>query len=448
MTTHEAIRQPRFTGPAGWAAILPPGPSRPALGGDQGCDIAIIGAGYAGLSAARRLLQIDPKLAVAVLEAGHLAEGGTGRNSGFMIDLPHELTATDYAAGGESRDRVLTRLNRFAIDFAAAAVADYHIPAGWFRHTGKINGAASDVGLAANRAYAGHLAALGEAHEMLDAKAMRALTGTDYYQGGLYTPGAAMLQPAGYALGLAAGLERAGLRIFERSGVTRIETTATGWKLTTAGGSMTAARVILATNGHLESFGFARGRLMHVMLNACMSAEMSPAQIRALGGAEEWGLTPADPMGATVRRIGPAQGGNRIVIRQGAYYRPGMETSQADLARLVRAMRAKFDARFPMLKDLPFEHAWSGHLCLTKNAVTMMRRLEPGLFSACVQNGLGTARGTLTGIGAAELAMGLRSEITDYFGAEPEPAKLPPHPFDTIGANAYLRFKEWQARRE
>lgn len=448
MTTHHAIRQPRFTGPAGWAAILPAQPPRPALSGATGCDIAIVGAGYAGLSAARRLLQIDPKLSVVVLEAGRLAEGGTGRNSGFMIDLPHELTASDYAAGGESRDRALTRLNRFAIDFAAQAVADFAIPEGFLQRSGKINGAASEVGMAANRAYAEHLQALGEAHEMLDAKAMRQVTGSDYYQGGLFTPGTAMLQPAGYALGLAAGLERAGLRIHEHSGVTRLESTAEGWTLTTATGSLRAARVILANNGHLESFGFARGRLMHVMLNACMTAELSPDQVRALGGQEAWGITPADPMGTTVRRIGPAQGGHRIVIRQGGYYRPDMETSQADLARLVRAMRRKFVDRFPMLTAVPFEHAWSGHLCLTKNAVTMMRELEPGLYAACVQNGLGTARGTLSGIGAAELACGLTSDITRYFGAEPEPTRLPPHPIDTIGANVYLRVNEWQARRE
>lgn len=77
-----------------------------------------------------------------------------------------------------------------------------------------------------------------------------------------------------------------------------------------------------------------------------------------------------------------------------------------------------------------------------------MRELEPGMFSACVCNGLGTARGTLMGIAAAELACGQTSDVTDFFLAEEEPAKLPPHPIDTIGANVYMRWKEWQARLE
>lgn len=448
MALRRVARLPVHTGPAGWAEILPPAPPRPALSGDLGCDVAIIGAGFAGLSAARRLTQIAPGARVVVLDAGRVAEGGAGRNSGFMIDLPHELTSSDYAGAGEAHDRTLTRLNRHAIDYAGAAVAEYGIDPGYFQRAGKINAAASAVGQAANESYARHLAALGEPHEMLDAQAMRQVTGSGYYGGGLFTPGTAMIQPAGYVRGLAAGLERQGVTIFENTPVQRFESTGAGWRLDTGAGRVTAARVILANNGHLESFGFKAGRLMHILLNACMTEEIPPDALRALGGEPCWGATPSDPMGTTVRRISTAQGGNRIVIRQGGYYRPDMQTSAADLARVTRRMREKFDARFPMLAGLRFEYAWSGHLCLSKNAVSVMRELEPGLFAACVQNGLGTARGTLTGIGAAELACGQTGPITDFFLAEAEPSRLPPHPFDTIGANLYLRYKEWQARAE
>lgn len=448
MALRRVARLPVHTGPAGWAEILPPAPPRPALSGDLGCDLAIVGAGFAGLSAARRLTQIAPGARVVVLDAGRVAEGGAGRNSGFMIDLPHELTSSDYAGAGEAHDRTLTRLNRHAIDYAGEAVEDYGIDPGYFQRAGKINAAASDVGQAANESYARHLAALGEPHEMLDAQAMRQVTGSSYYGDGLFTPGTAMIQPAGYVRGLAAGLERQGVTIFENTPVQRFESTGAGWRLDTGAGRVTAARVILANNGHLESFGFKAGRLMHILLNACMTEEIPPDALRALGGEPCWGATPSDPMGTTVRRISTAQGGNRIVIRQGGYYRPDMQTSAADLARVTRRMREKFDARFPMLAGLRFEYAWSGHLCLSKNAVSVMRELEPGLFAACVQNGLGTARGTLTGIGAAELACGQTSAITDFFLAEAEPSRLPPHPFDTIGANLYLRYKEWQARAE
>lgn len=448
MGAYQAIRGPVFNGPAGWREILPSVASRASLEGAQGCDVAIIGAGFAGLAAARRLRQIDPALDVAIVEAVRVSEGGTGRNSGFMIDLPHELTSSDYAGSGESHDRSLTRLNRHAIEFAAEVVAEYGIPEGYFQRSGKINAAASPAGLAANTSYAKHLHELGEAHEMLDAKAMKEITGSGYYKGGLYTPGTAMIQPAGYVQGFAAGLECGGVRIFENSPVTKIESNAQGWRLETAQGSIQAQKLILANNGHLESFGFKRGRLMHIMLNACMTEELSPEALKALGGHECWGATPADPMGTTVRRIGPAQGSNRIVIRQGGYYRPDMQTSAHDLSRLVGHMRKKFEDRFPMLKGVPFAHSWSGHLCLSKNGVSVLRELEPGLFAACVDNGLGTTRSTLTGIGAAEMLSGRSSPITEFFIAEVEPSRLPPHPFDTIGANLYMRWKEWQSRLE
>lgn len=448
MGRHDAIRTPAFNGPAGWSVILPPIPPRARLEGQARCDIAIVGGGFAGLSAARRLHQIDPGLRVVILEAARISEGGTGRNSGFMIDLPHELTSGDYAGAGDSHDQQLTRLNRQAIAFAAGIVEEFAIPEGYFQRAGKINGAASDAGVAANESYARHLRDLGEAHERLDARAMREITGSAYYRDGLYTPGTVMIQPAGYVQGLAAGIERGGVTIHENSAALRIEGTGQGWTVATAGGTLSAERLILANNGHLESFGFKRGQLMHIMLNACMTEELDPTALHALGGRECWGITPADPMGTTVRRIGPAQGGNRIVIRQGGYYRPGMQTSKADLDRLVGQMRRKFDARFPMLKAVRFQYSWSGHLCLARNNVSVMRELEPGLYAACVDNGLGTTRSTLTGIGAAELACGRESEVTRFFAAEAEPARLPPHPFDTIGANAYLRWKEWQTRLE
>lgn len=448
MSLRKVARLPVHTGPAGWNSILPPAAPYPVHQGDVTCDIAIVGAGFAGLSAARHLLMTDPSLSVCVLDAGRVAESSAGRNSGFMIDLPHELTSSDYAGAGEAHDRTLTRLNRQAIDFAEAVTSEYGLPAGYFQRWGKINGAASRVGEQANRTYAEHLSALNEPHEIYDAQTMREVTGTSYYSSGLYTPGTALIQPAGYIRGLAAGLASRGIKVFESSPVTAYDSKGAGWVLTTPKGRVTAARVILANNGHLESFGFKRGQLMHIMLNACMTEEIPAELLRGLGGQEVWGLTPSDPMGSTVRRISTAQGGNRIVIRQGGYYRPNMETSLGDLNRVAAKMRAKFDARFPSLRGVKFETAWSGHLCLTKNAVSVMRELEPGLFSACVQNGLGTTRGTLTGIGAADLALGRTSDITRFFLAEAEPSRLPPHPFDRIGANAYLRWKEWQARAE
>jgi len=151
-------------------------------------------------------------------------------------------------------------------------------------------------------------------------------------------------------------------------------------------------------------------------------------------------------MGTTVRRIDTGQGGNRIVTRTCATLRPNTVPSRRELARAERVMRRKFDQRFPQLAGMRMEYAWAGHLCLSLNGVAVMRQLEDGVFSGCVQNGLGTARGTLTGIGAAELACGGTSAISRHFADEDQPRRLPPQPFRQIGANAVLRWREWRAR--
>ncbi|MBL4928110.1 NAD(P)/FAD-dependent oxidoreductase [Fuscibacter oryzae] len=446
MTRYEARRTPVHKGPAAWSAILPGQPAPLSLPGDQRVDVAIIGGGFAGLAAARRLRELDPTLKIAVLEATRLAEGASGRNSGFMIDLPHELTSDDYAGHGD--DGGMIALNRQAIAFARGAVADYGIRADYFDPVGKVNGAASDTADTLNRSYADHLTSLGEPNERLDAKGMFDLTGSRHYVSGLYTPGTVMLQPAGFVRGFGEGLRASGVGVWENTPVTAFARSGSGWTVTTPHGHVSAGKIILANNGHLESFGFAQNRLMHVFLYASMTVDLSAQTVKALGGQPRWGVTPADPMGTTMRRIDTALGGNRIITRTCASFLPEMEASDAALTRTAAVHRQKFADRFPALKGVKQEYTWAGHLCLTRNGVSIARELEAGLFAATVCNGLGTARSTLTGIAAAELAMGLETDATRHFAKDAQPTKLPPKPFSTLGANVFLRYKEWRAGRE
>jgi len=445
-TTFRAHRLPVHRGPAAWSAILPPRTPAPPLEGTHTADFTVIGAGFGGLSAARRLRQLVPEARTALLDASTIATGAAGRNSGFMIDLPHELTSEDYAGSGD--DRTVIALNRAAQAFAAGAVDDYAIPPAYFDRAGKINGAASAAAHAHNLSYAAHLESLGEGSEMLDAQAMAEITGSRHYLSGLYTPGTVMLQPAGYVQSFADGLRRDGVALFENSPVIAFSREGSGWTVRTANGTIRTEKVILTVNGHLESFGVERGRLMQLFLFATMTPELDAEALHKLGGQHRWGITPSDPMGTTLRRIDTAQGGNRIITRTCAVLRSGMETRATDLARAARTMQAKFDSRFPQLAGMKMEHTWAGHLCLTMNGVSHMREIADGVFSGCVQNGLGTARGTLTGMGGAELACGVTSAITDHFTAEPLAKTLPPRPFRDLGANTVLRWKEWRARSD
>ena len=439
----KARRLPRQPGPAGWNRLLPPPPPALVLEGDATADVAIVGAGFAGLSAARRLIQLDPAIKVAILEAGRVADGPAGRNSGFMVDLPHNLASDHYSSDVAEADSLQTRLNRIAIRFAGEASEEYAMSPDAFDPCGKINAAATPEGDRRNRDYGAYLAAQGEDHRLMDAREMADLTGTDYFTSGLFTPGAAILQPAAYIRGLANGLSGA-VAVYENSPVTEIAREGTGWRLTTPKGSVSAGKVILANNGHAESFGLFERRLLHIFTYASMT---EPLPEGALGGARKWGATPADPMGTTVRRIVAADGG-RIVVRTRFTYNPSMEVGDAGLRSAGNLHDRKFAERFPMLNGVGMEFRWAGHLCLSWNDVPVSGEVEPGLFSAVCQNGLGTTKGTLSGICAAELALGADSEVSRAMARMDPPRRLPPAPLTWLGASALLKWREWRARKE
>ncbi len=446
MTEFTAKRLPRQTGPAGWNAILPPQDPMPRLEQDTTADVTIVGGGFAGLSAARRLHQIDPSLKIVLLEAGRFAEGSAGRNSGFMIDLPHDLASDNYAGDGLESDRATIALNRQAIGFAAQVAQDCDLSDEMFDPCGKFNAAATRAGDRHNREFAAHLERLGEPHTLYDRSQMQEITGSPHYSSGLYAPGTVMIQPAGYIRALSS-LLAARIDLFENSPVTGFQKQGSGWVVKTPDAQVVTGRIILANNGHLESFGFYDRRLMHICLYASMTNPMTPDQIKTLGGQPRWSVTPADPLGTSVRRVSGSYG-DRILIRSCSSFHPTPETSPMRLRNAGWVHDRKFRERFPHLPDLRIEHRWAGMLCLSRNGSAAFGELEPGVFSACCQNGLGIARGTLQGIGVAELVARGGSEIADHFRAQPMPPRLPPEPFGSLGANSYLIWKEWRSGKE
>jgi glycine/D-amino acid oxidase-like deaminating enzyme len=437
---------PSDPGVPAWNALLPPNRSYPVAEGNQTADFIVIGAGFAGLAAARRLHQLNPTSKIVILEARKIAEGPCGRNSGFMIDLPHNLGSRDYA-GDENRDQVLTAMNREAVSFSSDAALEYDIPEEAFSRSGKVNAAATERGVTNNRNYADHLENMGEKFEFLDQTDMRTLCGSSYYQSGLFTPGTVMIQPASFSRSLASGLQRQGVMVCEDSPVVSLKRIGTGWGASTPKANFSANKVILAVNGHVESFGFFKQQLMHIFLYASMTRAMTPAETLNLGGQPNWGFTPADPLGTSVRRIS-GSGGDRIMIRNRFTWAPGRKVSGDKPDSIAHVHDRCFKARFPNLKDLSMEYRWGGLLCLSRNTSPAFGEIEADLYSACCQNGLGSVMGTLSGKLAAELASGGTSDSLQTMLDFPPPTRLPPEPFASIGANAVMRWSEFQCGRE
>ena len=243
-------------GISGWNAILSE-PSLPrVLDGKITADFLVIGGGFTGLAAARRLSKNVPEAKIVLVDAIRLGAGAAGRSSGFMIDLPHDISAESYTSSIE-RDKRQTAMNRTALAFASEAAAEYRFSRDVFDPRGKINVAADAAGDKHNVEYAEYLHKMGEPCTPLDAADMRRISGTDYYVSGLHTPGAIMLQPAGYVRAFANGLTQTGaVDIYENSAVYELTRQGEVWQVKTGRGVVTTPKIILAVNGHIESFGF------------------------------------------------------------------------------------------------------------------------------------------------------------------------------------------------
>lgn len=438
MSEHRARRTPADLRGSGWYENLDqPDPAR-ELSEARTADWIVVGAGFAGLSAARRLTLTRPGDKIVLIDAQRIGWGAAGRNSGFMIDLPHDLSSEAYG-GTREHNLAEIKLNRAAIAFAREAAEEMGLPQNVFDPCGKYHGATDGHGIAALRTFERHLSSLGEPYTKLDAADMKRITGTDYYAGGSHMPGTVIIQPAAYVRALAASLGPS-VALYENSPVLRFET-GPQHTVHTPKGRATAPRLILTVNGHIESFGFFERRLMHVFLYGSMTRRLTSDEVRKLGGEPAWALIPADPRGSTIRRLHEG----RILVRNSATYNPNMNPTARDIARIAPAHDASFRARFPMLPDVTMEHRWSGHLCLSLNNAPAFGEIAERVYSACCCNGLGITKGTLGGMAIADLASGAGGPHVDALLALPKPTRLYPEPFMTLGARAKIWWMQRQA---
>lgn len=439
-TVFKTSQLPASPGGCGWVALLPPRPGTPPLAEALTADVTVIGGGFAGLSAARRLAQLDPDLRVVVLEAGIVGNGPAGRNSGFIIDLPHEVSSEDYGGDSAQKSRDYVTLQRRAVTFATDLAAERGLDRAILDPCGRYNLALTAGGDKHLADYAAQLVRLGEAHDRLDAAAVAGVTGSQVFTSGIYMPGTVIVQPAAYVRALADSLA-APVRLFENTPAVAFERKGNGWLVRTPAGSVESPRIILANNGYAERFGFFRGKLLHVYTYASMTEPFDPAR---LGGRRSWAATPASPMGTTLRRV-EGKDGDRLLVRSRYTYNPGLDVGEGTLRRAGAVHDAKFAHRFPGLAGTRMQYRWGGAMALTWNSVPAFGEVEPGILAACGCNGLGASNATASGLAAAETLAGVETDLTRIYRGFASPQALPPQPPTLIGARATLAYREWKA---
>ena len=421
---------PKADGNNGWLEVLPPLPPPRRATGDIQADFAVVGAGFTGLAAARRLAELRPGRQVVLLDAGRIGNNASGRCSGFAIDQAHNIRARDFAANLRSeRDQIA--INRAGQDYLRQIVQTENIDCEW-REAGKIHAAATKRGEGKLKAYSGNLELLGAEFSWLDAAQMKDIAGTGFYRSGLQTPGTILVQPAALVVGMAASMP-SNVSVFEDSPVTGVAR-GTPHRLELPNASISAKELVLANNGFAGQFGHYSKELISVATWASLTRPLTGAEAALLGGEQEWGIIPADPFGTSMRRMRDG----RILIRNIYSYSPGLNPTEHDRLWARRRHERSLRNRFPMLPELCFEYTWGGPLCLSRNGEPVFGGLDGGVFGAFCMNGVGVARGTAYGKLLAEHIAGESGPLVEIMLKAGRPAATPPVPF--LGWGVRLNF--------
>ncbi|WNJ83034.1 NAD(P)/FAD-dependent oxidoreductase [Pseudomonas canadensis] len=368
-----------------WSATAPSVVRTPALSESVKVDVAIVGAGYTGLSTALHLAERG--VSVCVLEANEPGWGASGRNGGQVNPTlkydPEQLVQMYGSARAEplistissSADLVFKLIEKHGIDCAP-------VRKGWMQVS------YSEKGVAGLHVRADQWARRGVPVQRLDAAAVASRMGSDAFAGGWLDGRAGAIQPLAYARGLVGAALAAGARIHGQSAVTGLQRQGSGWQLQTASGAqVTADQVVLATNGY-------SGNLWPGMAQSILAANSFIVATKPLTGHAAESILPDQETVSTAQRLllyfRKDSHGRLLMGGRGLFNDP---TSPTDFAHLERSLALLF----PQLGPLEFEYRWAGRIAITRDFMPHVHEPAPGITLALGCNGRGIALCTSLG---------------------------------------------------
>lgn len=391
-----------------WRATTPPPPETPPLGDDTRADVAIVGAGYAGLNAAR-VLAGQHGMDVVVLDAGRIGWGASGRNGGFCCMGGTKLPA-----------KQMIRL--YGLDatkaFDATQVASTEHVARLFE----------DEGIAADKGPLGEIcvAHSDKAWQSLQTEAAfeREIFGRDnalysqaelaeqgvsahWVRGGLKTPVGFPIHPMKYVQGLGHATLRTGARVYGDSPVSQITRDNGAWIVETPAGSVRAPRLMIATNGYgadnlPEEL---TARRLPVLSTILVTRPLSEAEQAAQGWTTRNMVYDSRTLLHYVRMLPDG----RFMFGM----RGGIKASDKALAAIRATARKHFEAMYPAWAHAETEFSWSGLVCLTGSLTPFAGAIddETGLYAAFGWHGNGVALSSYSGAQLGHMIAGANHAI-------------------------------------
>lgn len=400
-----------------WHATATPLAGFAPLQGPAEADLLVIGGGFAGLSSA--LHAAEAGLSVILVEANRIAWGATGRNAGFVVPNFAKVDPDGVRARLGPKADALIAMAAGSADLVFDLIRRHQIACDAVQ-SGWINPSHSDAALAKAQDRVRQWAALGRPAQALTAAEVTGLTGVAGWRGGWMDRSGGVLNPVGYARGLARAAQTAGVQFHESTPVTGLQPSGAGWQASTSTGRISTRRVVLATNAHVGALWPGLARSFFPLTVFQVATEPLPAALRAR-------LLPEGQCVSDSRR-------NLFTFRFDAQNRlisGGMHVLALGAeARVPRAIHRRL-ARQLALPDLPpLAYHWSGTASVMPDFLPRVVELAPGLLAGFACNGRGIALTT---------AMG--RELADWAAGKPaEALALPNQGMAAIPMHALARF--------
>jgi glycine/D-amino acid oxidase-like deaminating enzyme len=424
----------------GWVNDLSPRNKIQTLSSNQDSEWLIIGAGYTGLSAARKLGQLHPNHKIILVDAQLAGEGASGRNSGYLVDT----TLNDgFTSNKEFENyRKKTNIYKLGIETVKKFVKEYQVDCDW-NECGKYFASSKLEDKKILENFSEILLKLGFEHHLVSNDNLKKRLGTNFYNIALYTKGGILLHPGKLVRAMIDTLPE-NVKLYENTFLLE-------WKKFNGSiicnfkkGLIKTKKIIFATNGFLYSLGIKTNYNFPVTLTASMTRPLTDKEFKFIGQPTEWGVLPIRPMGATVRLTK----NRRILIRNTAEVHNPFSMSKSDLKKRSIKHKIGIKKRFPHLPDDIIHSTWSGIVSRTRNSSQIFQKIDENIFVAGCYNGSGIGVGTLFGEQIAIKASNHDSREIKVIEAKKDPTWLPPQPFLNIGVKARLIYERIKARSE
>jgi len=407
---------------------------------NQSCEWLIIGAGYTGLSAARKLGQLHPNHKILLVDAQLAGEGASSRNSGYLVDT----TLNDGFTSIKELDSYKKKVDiyKLGIDVVKRFIKEYQVDCDW-NECGKYFASSNKKDKKILENYSDILSKLGFEHNLLSNKELKRRLGTNFYNIALHTKGGILLHPGKLVRAMIDTLPE-NVDLYENSSLLKWKKINDAVICKFKNGAIKTKKIIFATNGFLKSLGVKSNYNFPITLTASMTRSLTDQEFKSIGEPKEWGVLPVRPLGATIRMTKD----RRILIRNTAEVHNPFKMSKFELNKRSLKQKTGIKKRFPELPDDIIQSSWSGIVSRTRNGSQIFEKIDNNLYVAGCYNGSGIGVGSLFGEQIAIKASNENTKEIETIEARNKPTLLPPDPILSLGVRVRLIYERFRAKSE